>query len=116
MINNVSVSSHHLYGSSSESGLPYISPSDSIPFMGMVRCVNQRLEIWNGSNWIPLSGSYSTISMNQTSSEALDWAVKKMTEERRLAELAKNNVTVADAIDAVKKAQEQLDVIVALVK
>ena len=44
----------------------------------------------------------------------LEWAAKKMKEEQRIKELAKNNPTVADAADAVKKAQEQLDMILLL--
>ena len=46
----------------------------------------------------------------------LEWAAKKMREEQRIQELARTNPTVADAADAVKTAQEQLRMVVALVK
>ena len=39
-----------------------------------------------------------------------------MTEEKRLEELAKSHPSVADALAAVEHAQEQLDIMTALVK
>jgi hypothetical protein len=114
MIQTISVNSSHIYGSISDSGAPYVSPNDSIPMMGMVRYINQRFEVYNGGSWLPMSGGYVNISMNGASSEALDWAVNKMSQEKRIIELAKENPTVADAYDAVKHAQEQLDIILTL--
>lgn len=115
MINNISVTSQHLYGSTSESGMPYISPSDNgTPLIGMVRCVNQRFEVWNGGGWLPANGGYINIGMNGASEQALSWAIQKMNEEKRIIELAKENPTIADAFDAVKHAQEQLEIVLRL--
>ena len=44
----------------------------------------------------------------------LEWAAKKMKEEQRIQELAKNNPTIADAVDTVNRAKEQLDMILLL--
>jgi hypothetical protein len=46
--------------------------------------------------------------------ESLQWVRRKMTEEKRLEELAKTHPTVADAIDAVRLAEQQLKTVVAL--
>ena len=46
----------------------------------------------------------------------LEWASKQMKEEQRRAELAQTNATVADAVESVRKAEEQLRVVMELVK
>ncbi len=46
----------------------------------------------------------------------LEWASRKMVEEQRITELARTNATVADAVVALKTAEEQLRVVMALVK
>ena len=46
----------------------------------------------------------------------MDWAETKMLKEQKLIELAKTNPTVADAVNTVKHAEEQLDIILELIK
>ena len=61
-------------------------------------------------------GESVNIGITISAEAAIAWAMAKMAEEQRIQELAKTNATVADAADAVKTAQEQLRVVVALVK
>lgn len=62
------------------------------------------------------NGENVTISLTQTADAIMVWAEMKMLEERRIAELAKTNPTVADAAQVLKTAEEQLRVVMALVK
>lgn len=61
-------------------------------------------------------GENVTISLSGATEAILVWAEMKMLEERRIAELAKTNPTVADAAQALKTAEEQLRVVMALVR
>lgn len=61
-------------------------------------------------------GENASISLSQEGEAIMAWAREKMMEEQRLERLAKTNPTVADAIAAVKTAEEQLRMVVALVK
>jgi hypothetical protein len=75
----------------------------------------QRLEVYDGSSWQELNTSYASIGLNPDAEAAIEWAHRQMTEERRLAALAKEHPAVADALAAVEKAQEQVRIVAALV-
>ena len=61
-------------------------------------------------------GENVSIGLSSEGEAILRWAQSKMNEERRVAELAKANPTVADAVSAVKLAEEQLKIVVKLVE
>ena len=61
-------------------------------------------------------GENVNIGLAQEAEDVLNWARGKMYEEQRIAELARTNATVADAVGALKTAEEQLRVVMALVK
>ena len=69
---------------------------------------NQYLEVYDGTTWIPLNSTYPQISLDNNMLAVMAWAQNKMIEEQQLKDLAAKHPTVADALDAVKKAQEQL--------
>jgi hypothetical protein len=52
-----------------------------------------------------------TVGLNSDAESLLDWARIKRDEESRIVALAAKHPTVANALDAVKKAQEQLQVV-----
>jgi 23S rRNA maturation-related 3'-5' exoribonuclease YhaM len=92
---------------------PYIDTTRASA--GMVRYVGGNFEVYDGSSWLPLQSSYPTIELDGVTQEAIQWTRRRMEEEKRMLELAKNHPTVADALAAVKKAQEQLDIVVTMV-
>lgn len=61
-------------------------------------------------------GENASISLSSEGEAIIAWARTKMMEEQRLERLAKENPSVADAVQAVKLAEEQLKMVVALVK
>jgi 3-dehydroquinate synthetase len=61
-------------------------------------------------------GENVSIGITNSAEAAIQWAMAKMAEEQRIAELARTNPTVADAAQAVKTAEEQLKLVVALVE
>jgi hypothetical protein len=81
----------------------------------MVRYINGNLEVYDGGSWLVLQSGYPTIELDGVTQEAIQWTRRRMEEEKRILELAKNHPTVADALAAVKKAQEQLDIVVTMV-
>lgn len=76
---------------------------------------SQNLEVYDGSSWITLNSSYPTIEFAPHVQAIITWAQAKMSEEDRLKKLAEKHPAVADAIEAVTKAQEQLEVVATLV-
>jgi hypothetical protein len=68
---------------------PYISPGSS--GAGMLRWNSNMncLEVNDGVTWKQFSTAFPTIDLTPEATELLDWARKKMLEERRIDELCK---------------------------
>jgi len=98
--------------SNSSFSAPYIDMTRTSA--GMVRYNNNNFEVYDGNSWIIMASGSIQVSLDGVTLESLQWVRRKMTEEKRLEELAKSHPTVADAIDAVRLAEQQLKTVVAL--
>jgi hypothetical protein len=76
---------------------------------------SQNMEVYDGTTWLQMASSYPTIELNGEVQSVLQWARTKMAEEARIRELAAKHPTVADALDAVARAEEQVKIVAALV-
>lgn len=76
---------------------------------------SQNMEVYDGTSWLTMTGSYPTIDLAPHVQAVVAWAQIKMAEESRLKALAATHPSVADALAAVEKAQEQLEVVATLV-
>ena len=83
---------------------------------GMVRYNGNNFEVYDGNSWIIIPSGDAQVMLDGVILESLQWVRHKMTEEKRLEELAKTHPSVADAIDAVRSAEQQLKTIAALCK
>lgn len=83
---------------------------------GLVRYTNGNLEVYDGSSWLPLQSGYPQIELDSVTQQAVQWVLRKMEQEKRMSELAKQHPAVADAQAAVEHAQQQLDIVAALVQ
>ena len=100
----------HVSGNSYNS--PYIDTTR--PSSGMLRYINNNIEVYDGSSWLPLQSSYPTIELDGVTQEAIQWTRRRMEEEKHILELAKNHPTVADALAARERADEAVRIAVAL--
>ena len=108
----------YLYVDGSYSSLPNVYSNPNNPLQGIVRYMSNtnRFEVFDGTSWIPVTPGMPAVSLSNEAIDILNWAKQKMTDEHLLAELANTNPGVADAIDNLKKAQEQVDIMITLVK
>jgi hypothetical protein len=90
---------------------PYIPQNSSNPIQGMIRVNNQDLEVFNGSNWQQLSTSCATISLDQEILDIIQWARTQRQLEQNRATLVKNNPQLQKAYEAVKRAEENFDIL-----
>lgn len=91
---------------------PYVDMTR--PSAGMVRYNNNNFEVYDGGSWLPMTSSYPQIGLDDPTLEAVQWARRKMEEEKRMLELAKTHPTVADALLARDRAEDALKIAVAL--
>ena len=117
MIKNITPSGRYMQVSGG-SGSTYVNAYSGAQGVGNMRfnTANQNLEVFDGSNWIMLSMSHASVGLNSEAESLLDWARMKRDEELKIAELSKKHPGVADAVQELKRANEQLQIMVNLVK
>jgi len=91
---------------------PYIDTTK--PSAGLVRYQGGNFEVYDGASWLPMTSSYPQIELDGVTVEAIQWVKQKMTEEKRMLELAKTHPTVADALLARDRAEDALKITTAL--
>jgi hypothetical protein len=112
-----------IYGIHSNSQWVEVGPANSLPYVadatgpmrGIVRCVSNRYEVWDGHAWVS-TGSMVSIDLSHQSKQVMVWAYAKMNEEARMQSLAKQHPAVAEALMLVRHAEERLQVVVSLTK
>lgn len=101
-IKTLSSTSQHLVAYSNASS-PWIPTNGSNSFIGQIRYnnSNQGLEVFDGSNWLILSGSAS-VGLTGTAESAISWAIKKMADEEELKKKMDKYPTLQKAYDQFK--------------
>lgn len=112
MINNLSSHSPNL--TVNANFMPYISQTANSGAMRF-NTITQSIEVCDGNSWIRISG-VASVGLTATADSAIAWAMRKMAEEEEIRQLAKTNVTIADALARVDQAQHELEVVKILVK
>jgi hypothetical protein len=74
----------------------------------------QRLEVYNGISWQPLNLGQYYVGLTPDAELLLDWVSKRRDEEAEARRMAEQYPAVADALGAVREAEEQLKTVVAL--
>ena len=110
MITNVYSSSAFVTVTSAVGG-PYINPGS--PSAGMLRYHNNQMQVYDGSSWL-LMGSSANVGLSGEAEEIMAWARKKMQAEREAHAMAEQYPAVADALNSVWEAEQQLKTVVTL--
>lgn len=71
----------------------------------------QQLEVYDGQAWITLNSGITTIGLTREAVELLNWAKKEKRRQEELERLAKNNVTIQDALGQLRHAEERVRII-----
>ena len=100
-----------LYITTSNPTGPYTSPGAASA--GLVRYHNNQTQVYDGNAWLTLGGG-SSVGLTSAAEQAISWVLKKMDQEKAAQDLAQKHPTVADALDAVRLAEQQLQTVVAL--
>lgn len=89
----------------------YINPGNASA--GLVRYLNNQIQVYDGSSWLPL-GVTAAVGLSPEAEEIMNWAREKMRAEREAYAMAEQYPAVADALNAVWESEQQLKTIVAL--
>lgn len=75
----------------------------------------KRLEVSNGTTWVPIDNTLS-LHLSPDVKTLLEWAKKKMIEEKEIEELAKTNSAISDLVTQIKEKKSQLEMVKTLIK
>ena len=75
----------------------------------------QSLQVFDGMVWNTVSNS-ATIDLSDRAKAILGWAEQKMVEEQRIQQMAETNPALKDAVEALNRAREQVQIVAALVQ
>jgi hypothetical protein len=98
MIKSLSSGSNHIAVTGGNPGVPPISPG--AVGAGIVRYNPnmQQMEVYDGVSWYGIN-SHITIDLGMTSKQAIEWAHKKMQEEKQLQDLMAQHPGLKDLND-----------------
>ena len=107
-VNNGYTSWPNFYNNSASNGNTLVG---QMRYNGSAQCI----EVYDGMTWLSMGSAYPTVELAPHVQAVVNWAQIKMAEESRLKALAAKHPTVADALAAVKRAEEQVEIVAALV-
>jgi len=77
---------------------------------------NQNMEVFDGSNWQMINMGHANIGLNSEAEGLLDWAREERNKQWKIQAMAKDHPAVKNALDAVQRAKEQLELVYNLSK
>jgi hypothetical protein len=116
MINSIMSMGKHIIVGGGNSASNYINNGSGMMGVGDLRFnpSTQQIEFYNGQTWQIFTMAQATVGLTGTAEAAIDWAMKKMEEEKEARAMAEQYPAVADALNAVWESEQQLKTIVAL--
>lgn len=89
--------------------VPYVNMDITKPMQGMIRVWGSDMQVFDGSNWITMSASYATVTLDQEILDVIQWARTQRTLEMNRKTLIENNPALQKAYEAVRRAEENFD-------
>ena len=94
------------------------SASNNNTLVGQVRYNGsaQCMEVYDGMTWLSMGTSFPTINLSPHVEAVVAWAQKKLAEEAHRKQLAEEHPALKDALEALQRAEEQVQIVAALVQ
>jgi hypothetical protein len=102
--------------SGGNTSVPYVNQNTNNPMQGMIRVWGTDMQVYDGSSWLNMSTSYATVDLSADAQSLLQWAREQKAREAEREARIKKNPALQKAYDNIKRAEENFDLIDALVK
>jgi hypothetical protein len=96
--------------------VPYVSQNNTNPMQGMLRIWGSDMQVFDGNSWTTLSSSYATVELNGEAQSLLQWAREQKIKQAEREARIKKNPGLQKAFENIKRAEENFELIDALVK
>ena len=116
MIKSIMSMGKHVIVGGGNSASNYINTGAGMMGVGDLRfnTSTQQIEFYNGQTWQIFTMAQATVGLTSTAETAIDWALNRMEQEKEARRMAEQYPAVADAMGAVREAEQQLKTVVAL--
>lgn len=115
MIKSILPTGRYLQVSGSQGTMPYISSGNQSAGMLRLNTSSQNVEVYDGSSWREIGGGYVQVGLNGEAESLLDWARTERDRQSKREQVIKENPNLQKAMDAIKRAEENFDILAALV-
>lgn len=96
--------------------LQYVSPDTNNPLQGMVRVWGTDLQVFTGGSWQNIASSYATVRLDPNTESLLKWCEAQRTMAIRRTELAAEHPALEKALEAIKRAEDNYEVLAKFVE
>jgi hypothetical protein len=96
--------------------VPYINMNNSNPMQGMIRIWGSDMQVFDGTAWMNLSTSYATVGLDPETQDLLMWAKAQRQMAMNRMTLAQNNPALMKALEAVKRAEDNFEILAKFVE
>jgi len=97
--------------SGGNTALPYVNQNPSNPLQGMLRINMSELEVFTGTGWQQVPSSYASVSLDQEILDVIQWARTQRTMALNRMTLAQNNPALMKALEAIKRAEDNFELL-----
>ena len=96
--------------------MPYVNINPNNPMQGMIRINGNDMQVFDGSMWTTMSTSYATVDLGAEAQLLLQWARDQKQKQADREARIKKNPALQKAFENIQRAEENFDLIDALVK
>lgn len=116
MIKDITTSSRYMQVSGS-SGHTYVNGYSGSQGVGNMRynTSNQNMEVFDGNNWITLGMGFTSVGLTMEAEALLDWAREERNKQLAREAKIQTNPALRKAYEAIQRAEENFDMLEALV-
>ena len=116
MIKGISSTGRYVMVSGGTPSTPYISPGAIGAGMLRWNANMNCMEVCDGNNWKMIDMGFTSIGLTGEAESLLDWAREQRDKQRAYENMANEHPAVRKALDALKRAEEQVDLVYKLSK
>ena len=102
--------------SGGNTSLRYVNANTDNPMQGMLRVNGTDIQVFEGTCWATMTTSYATVSLDQEVLDVIQWARTQRTMAMNRLTLAQNNPALLKALEAVKRAEDNFEILAKFVE
>ena len=113
MIKGINSASSYITVQGGSPSSTYINTHSGSQGVGNVRfnTSTQNMEVYDGTSWVQLGMGYATVDLSYDAQQLLEWARREQRKQLERDSMVKSNPALQKALEAIKRAEENFELI-----